>query len=85
MNDRIEQAAQIASEANNGISEGACHIDHFRNIARALAEAGLLATGSEWRVRGEPQRIFADQGAAYKHSEGGVVESRGVTEWRSSE
>lgn len=38
----IEQVAQAAAAALDGYSEGACHIDHFRIIARALAGAGFL-------------------------------------------
>lgn len=38
----IEQVAQVAAAALDGHSEGADHIDHFRIIARALADAGFI-------------------------------------------
>ena len=43
MEHAIEQVAQVAVSAMDGYSEGASHIDDYRIIARALAEAGLIA------------------------------------------
>lgn len=43
----VEIAAHVAASAMDGYSEGASHIDHYRIIARALEQSGLLVEEPE--------------------------------------
>ncbi|MCT2121562.1 hypothetical protein [Dietzia cinnamea] len=69
MEHTIERAAQVAASAMDGYSEGASHIDDYRIIARALAEAGLLAPSpltEEWGTRfGSSEYVHFGTGVEY--------------------
>lgn len=86
MSDPIEEAARVASQALDGISEGAQHFDDYRVMVQALADAGMLATRKEYGIEfaGQITTIARlemwEKVAAGEHPESRAV-CRYVTEW----